>query len=203
MVLRFLCCSWSTRPHPGSGPFVALHKHQPKWLKSGWNWVGKCWQDPWLIPILALWDSSPSGATGRGGRQSVCSAVAQRAPVHAARVHSAISAYSTSLEGHSVVSHFVTNNNYLSNSLWWELALRRLLWLQEVQQDAPNDALCYFGRALLAPRESAYSKGKECGAFNHQEIFRYFLEWYRCVRVGFPLHSTCSLHLPRWSSLPV
>lgn len=72
MVLRFFCCFWSTRPHPGLGLFVALHEHQPEWLKGGWNQVGKCGQDPWLIPILALW--------GEEGRQCVCTAVAQRAP---------------------------------------------------------------------------------------------------------------------------
>lgn len=121
-----------------------------------------------LIPILALWDSPLWWhRVRRGGNVS---ALHRHWGLLCCRsVHSAIAACSTSLKGHSMVSHFVTSNNYLSNSLWWELALRRLLWLQEVQQGAPNDALCYFGRAL-APRESAFSKGQEPGAFNHQEI---------------------------------
>lgn len=154
-------------------PLCGSVKDKPKWLKGEWNQVDKYWQDPWLIPIFGI--PAPLVARGEEGRQSVCTALAQRAPEHAAHLHSAITAYSTSLKGHSVVSHFVTNNNYLSNSLWWELALRRLLWLQEVQQDAPNDALCYFGHALLAPRESARGKN-----LVHLTI-RTFLEWYRSL----------------------
>lgn len=114
-----------------------------------------------------------------------------------------ITAYSTSPKGRSTVFHFVTNNNYLGNSLWWELTLRRLLWLQEAQQDAPNDALCYFSCARLAPKESAWERRKN---LVHLPI-RKSLDM--CAWTGTNTHILpsafwpCSLHLPRWSSLPV
>lgn len=92
-----------------------------------------------------------------------------------------IMAHSTSLKGQSTVFHFVTNNNYLSNSLWWELALRRLLWLQEAQRDAPDDTLCYFSCAFLVCSVKADS-----GVFIHHKILGLtHLQWCGCLHLPF------------------
>lgn len=99
-----------------------------------------------------------------------------------------IIAHSASLKGQSTVFHFVTSNNYLSNSLWWELALRRLLWLQEGQEDAPDDTLCYFSCAFLLCSVKADS-----GAFSHHKILGLtHLQWCRCLHL-LASHSTTAL----------
>lgn len=125
-----------------------------------------------------------------------CSGVMRRGSLRALQWHEKLlymqhvfafptTAHFSSLKGQSTVFHFVTNNNYLSNSLRWELALRSLLWLQEALQDAPNDALCYFSCAFLACKKQADS-----GAFIHQKILGYIcLGW--CRHLHLPLAFWC------------
>lgn len=68
------------------------------------------------LPQLLFGVSAPLVWQGEEKRQCVSTALTQSTPVYAALCFP-ITAYSMSPRGWSTVFHFVTNNNYLSNSL--------------------------------------------------------------------------------------
>lgn len=103
----------------------------------------------WFSLELLFGVSAPPVPWGDEKRQCVCTALMQSAPVHAACLLCPFWHIPPPWRDRVQFSTLSQVIIISATALWWELALRRVLWLQEAQQDAPDDTLCYFSCAFL------------------------------------------------------